>query len=231
MGMTPLEGLVMGTRCGDIDPGLLLFLQEKENLSPSELDTILNKSSGLLGLSGHSNDMRDILKKASEGDRCSQTALRVYCHRVKKYIGSYIAVMGGIDALVFTAGVGENSTLVRQQICQRMSYLGIEIDPLRNQNCRLSASNDVVDISTENSPIPIYVIATDEEMYMAKQAHSCIKKNRESGSKTIPIAISARHIHLTQEAVEILFEKDISYRYIRKFLSQANLLVLKNSIL
>ena len=110
----------------------------------------------------------------------------------------------------------KNSTLVRQQICQRMSYLGIEIDPLRNQNCRLSTSNDVVDISTEDSPIPIYVIATDEEMYMAKQAHSCIKKNRESSSKTIPIAISARHIHLTQEAVEILLEKDISYRYIRE---------------
>ena len=205
MGMTPLAGLVMGTRCGDIDPGLLLYIQEKEGLTPSELDTILNKSSGLLGLSGHSNDMRDILNRASQGDRCSQIALRVYCHRIKKYIGAYIAVMGGIDALVFTAGIGENATLIRQQVCQRMSYLGIEIDPLLNQNCRVDTEKDVFDISTEDSPIPIYVIATDEEMYMAKQAYSCIKANEESSPKTIPIAISARHIHLTREAVEFLF--------------------------
>ena len=207
MGMTPLAGLVMGTRCGDIDPGIVTYLQQRENLTTDQLELLLNKNSGLLGLSGHSNDMRDIQDRASQGHIPSQTALRVYCHSIKKYIGSYTAVMGGLDALVFTAGVGENAVLIRQQVCQRMSFLGIEIDPLKNQMCRVSKEHDVFDISTEESPIPIYVIATDEEKYMAKEVYSYLQNQNKAEQRSIPIAISARHIHLTQEAVEILFGK------------------------
>ena len=164
MGLTPLEGLVMGTRCGDIDPAILPFLAEKEGLSFSELDDLMNKKSGVLGLSGISNDFRDIGEAASEGHSRAQLALDVYYHRVKKYIGSYAAVMGGLDAIVFTAGVGENSMEARKECCKGLEFLGIEIDDEKN-NVR---GKEPI-ISSDNSKVKVLLIPTNEELAIARE--------------------------------------------------------------
>ncbi|MBC8111250.1 MAG: acetate/propionate family kinase [Verrucomicrobia bacterium] len=207
MGMTPLEGLVMGTRSGDMDAGILFHLAAQENLDIEALNNLLNKESGLLGLTnGLSNDMRDIEKRAAEGDENCREAINIFSHRLRKYIGAYAAVMGGVDAIVFTAGIGENSATIRHRVSQRLEFLGAILDEDENREIQVSDNQPVMDISARHSRCKILVIATDEELAIARLSAKEILENRHlDGKKAIPIAVSARHVHLTQETVEELF--------------------------
>ena len=162
MGFTPVEGLMMGTRSGDVDLGVVTYLMEKEMISTSAATTLFNKHSGVLGVSGISSDMRDIEKAISEGNQRAKLALGMYEYRIKKYIGSYAAVLNGFDVLVFTGGVGENQTITRERICNGLSYLGIEIDPEINR-----IRGEELLISTSNSRVKVVVIPTDEEYLIA----------------------------------------------------------------
>ena len=165
MGFTPLEGLVMGTRSGDVDPAILDFVSAKEGLSLHELDSMLNKQSGLLGLSGLTADMRELLaEEAEHGDRRARLAVDLFCYRVKKYLGSYLAAMNGADAIVFAGGIGENSPDVRARICAEMNWLGISLDPSRNAS--LTGSEGRID--GEGSRVELWVIPTDEELLIAR---------------------------------------------------------------
>lgn len=163
MGFTPLEGLVMGTRCGEIDPAIIPFLMKKEGMTPEQIDSYLNKKSGVLGLSGVSSDFRDIEDAANEGNERAQLALDVFAYKVRKYIGSYVAAMGGVDAIVFTAGLGENSVTMRDHVCNGLEYLGTRIDPVKN-NVRGKAQ----EISVDGAKVKIYVIPTNEELVIAR---------------------------------------------------------------
>jgi acetate kinase len=163
MGFTPLEGLVMGTRCGEIDPAILTYLMKKEGMTPDQVDTYLNKKSGVLGVSGISSDFRDIEEAAKEGNERAQLALDVFAYKVRKYIGGYVAAMGGVDAIVFTAGLGENSITMREKICQGLEFLGTRIDPAKN-NIRGKAA----EISVDGAKVKIFVIPTNEELVIAK---------------------------------------------------------------
>jgi acetate kinase len=206
MGFTPLEGLVMGSRPGDLDAGILLHLAKEENLSLSDLDKILNKESGLKGLSAHSNDMRDIIEKASEGDEDCRLAIAVFTHRLRKYIGAYAAVMGGADAIVFTGGIGENSHIIRQRVCQRLDFMGVSVDEDANMDLKLSSDRPFSFFSNDNSRVKLLAIKTDEEKVIAVETSRIIKEEDKVNTiPAIPIAISARHLHLTQEVVEKLF--------------------------
>jgi acetate kinase len=164
MGMTPLEGLVMGTRSGDLDPAILSYLHREAKLSFDDLDTLLNSQSGLLGLTG-SGDMRDVQGKASGGDADAEAALAVYRHRIRHYIGAYLAVLGRLDAVVFTAGVGENSVALREQALAGLEGLGIAVDPVRNA----AKGSDARYISPDGSPVAVLVIPTNEELEIARQ--------------------------------------------------------------
>ncbi|PWN07969.1 acetate/propionate family kinase [Rhodohalobacter mucosus] len=164
MGFTPLSGLVMGTRSGDIDPSILFYIVEKEELPLNSLHALLNRHSGLLGLSGYASDMRDLISEANNGDRRCQQAIDVFCYRIKQYIGSYIASLNGCDAIIFTAGIGENSPLIRKQSLQDMEYLGIKIDDSLNQNAKSGA---VQRISASDSKTEVYVVPTNEELVIA----------------------------------------------------------------
>ena len=165
MGFTPLAGLTMGTRSGDIDASLLPYLMEKTDIKDiNEMIDVLNKKSGVLGLTGISSDMRDIESGAEEGNEDAILALDIYCDRIRKYIAQYISVMDGVDAIVFTAGVGENADPVRQMVLERMTWFGIEIDKEINQNTH----GKEAEISTENSRVKVYVIPTDEEVMIAR---------------------------------------------------------------
>lgn len=206
MGQTPLEGLVMGTRCGDIDPSIPLSLAKLEGLTLDEVDQVLNRRSGLLGLSGSSKDMRDIIESAATGDEDCQLALTVFCHRIRKYIGAYAAVMGGVDAIVFTGGIGENSSVIRHRVAQRLSFLGAQIDETRNREAKLDAQNNTEDISKRNSSVRILAISTDEQKAMAQESATLLdllSANRKTAP--IPVGVSSRHMHITQEALEQLF--------------------------
>jgi acetate kinase len=163
MGFTPLEGLVMGTRSGEIDPAIVPFLMKKENMSPDQIDNYLNKKSGVLGISGVSSDFRDIENAANEGNERAQLALDMFAYKVRKYIGGYVAAMGGVDAIVFTAGLGENSVSMRDQICNGLEYLGTRIDPVKN-NVRGKAQ----EISVDGAKVKIFVIPTNEELVIAR---------------------------------------------------------------
>ncbi|WP_035290687.1 acetate kinase [Clostridium sp. KNHs214] len=171
MGLTPLEGLVMGTRCGDMDPAIVPFLMKAEGLSVDEVDNLMNKKSGVLGVSGVSSDFRDIEGAAKDGNHRAKLALDVFHYRVKKYIGSYIAAMGGIDCLVFTAGLGENSISSREEICKGLECFGIELDVEKN-NVRGKA----VEVSAEGSKVKIFVIPTNEELMIARDTMDIVKK-------------------------------------------------------
>ncbi len=172
MGMTPLEGLMMGTRAGDIDPAILEFLHLKEGLSYENLFSMLNKQSGLLGISGLTNDMRELIEeKAENKDRRATLAIEIFCQRVKKYIGSYLALMNGADAIIFSGGIGENSPLVRQLICKDLEFLGIKIDP--NLNEALLAGQEG-SISSGSQKPEIMVIPTNEELLIARDTYRCI---------------------------------------------------------
>ena len=206
MGLTPLEGLVMGTRSGDIDPGAILQLMRAESMDADALDELLNRKSGLAGLSGVSNDLRDIESKAEQGDDNCRLAIQVFCHRLRKYIGAYASVMGGVDAIVFTAGIGQNSATVRHRVCQRLEFLGARLDEERNRSVEVNRKSPVSQISTDHSRVKLLVAETDEALQIAKQTDALRLQRRASDQpKTIPVAISARHIHLTQETVEALF--------------------------
>ncbi len=206
MGMTPLEGLVMGTRCGDLDPGLLLALMRREGLDIDQADKLLNERSGLAGLAGVGKDMRDIEAGAAEGDERCRLALQVFDHRLRRHIGGLAAVMGGVDAIVFTGGIGENSALARSRCCQRLDFLGARLDEDRNRDAALSAAQPVAIVSAEHSRVRLLVVATDEAQAIARQTTRLVRdSDKVQGELRIPIAISARHVHLTQPAVEALF--------------------------
>lgn len=206
MGLTPLEGLVMGTRAGDVDSGILLHIAREEGLTIDQLDKLLNRESGLKGLSVQSNDMRDIVNKASEGDEDCRLALQVFAHRLRKYIGAYAAIMGGADAIVFTGGIGENSNVVRYRASQRLEFMGVLLDEDLNHDLKLSDEKPVAFFSAANSRVKLLAIKTDEEKAIAAETARLInEENKVNTVPTIPIAISARHIHLTQEVVEQLF--------------------------
>ncbi len=164
MGVTPAEGLVMGTRAGDLDPSILPYLAKKLGLSPEELDDLINKKSGFLGLSGVSADMRDVKAAAADGNKRAQLALAIFWYRIRKYVGSYAAAMNGLDALVFTGGIGENSILTRQYVCDNLAVLGIELDHDKNNNLR-----GPVDLSTPESRVRVLLIPTNEEVVIARE--------------------------------------------------------------
>ena len=167
MGFTPLEGLVMGTRCGEIDPAIIPFLMKKENMTPDQIDNYLNKKSGVLGISGVSSDFRDIEEAAEAGNERAQLALDVFAYKVRKYVGGYVAAMGGVDAIVFTAGLGENSIEMRDKICNGLEYLGTRIDPVRNK-----VRGKAQEISVEGAKVKIFVIPTNEELVIARDTKS-----------------------------------------------------------
>ncbi len=172
MGMTPLAGLVMGTRCGDIDPALPYFLCKNKGLTIEEVDKILNKESGMYGLTGNS-DLRDIEDKYIEGEPVCSEAMEIYAYSIKKAIGSYFAALGTVDAIVFTAGVGENSDIVRKMVCTDMTGLGIEIDESKNEGRK----TDNTDITGSNSRVKIFVIPTNEELEIANQTVEVLKNH------------------------------------------------------
>ena len=171
MGFTPLEGLVMGTRAGDVDAAVITFLMEKENLTPGEMDTILNKKSGVLGISGVSSDFRDIEGARDEGNVRAEAALDIFAYRVAKYIGEYAAAMNGVDAIVFTAGLGENSGSTRRLICDYLSFLGVHIDSYNN-----SLRGKALEISAPDSRIRVLVIPTNEELVIARDTKELLDK-------------------------------------------------------
>ena len=164
MGLTPLEGLVMGTRCGDIDPAIIPFLMDKEDLSIGEVDDIMNKKSGLYGVSGVSSDSRDVEAAANEGNEQAQNALEIFKYRVLKYVGAYMTAMAGIDAIVFTAGIGENHQDLRESIIESLAFLNVYIDEKAN-----SIRKKEIDISTPESNIRVFVIPTNEELMIARE--------------------------------------------------------------
>jgi acetate kinase len=206
MGMTPLEGLVMGTRSGDVDPGLLAHLQRVEGLDADALDHLLNKESGLKGLSGLGNDLRDIEAAASEGNEAAQLAIHVYTHRIRKYVGAFAALMGGVDAIVFTAGVGENSALIRRRVCQNLSFLGARLDEEANRTVALESLDDVAQISTGTSRCHLLAIKTNEEFAIAQDTAALVSEaDRVNEPTTIPVAVSARHAHFDRATLDALF--------------------------
>ncbi len=219
MGMTPLEGLVMGTRSGDIDPGIPAFLAGKENLSPAEIDNLLNRESGLKGLSG-SNDMRDILARSTKGDEAAQLALQVFTHRIRKYIGAYAAAMGGVDAILFTGGIGENSSIVRHRSAQRLDFLGAIIDEDLNQSVAFTTGEDVIAFNRSHSRVKLLAIRTNEQLAIAKECGKLIDHEHEVNQlPTIPVAVSARHCHLTRSTLDRLFGEGYKLT-VKKWLSQ-----------
>ena len=165
MGLTPLEGLIMGTRSGDVDPAVVQFICNHENISVDEMLTILNKKSGLLGMTGISSDFRDVRKASEEGNERAALALDAYRYRVAKYIGSYVAALNGVDAITFTAGVGENSWEMRSEICEYLGYLGVEVDEEKNK----AAIGEQAVISTPDSKVKIIVLPTNEELAIARE--------------------------------------------------------------
>lgn len=170
MGLTPLEGLIMGTRCGDIDPAIIPYLMKERNLTAEEMDNMMNKQSGVYGVSGVSSDFRDVEKAAEEGNHRAALALDMFHYRVKKYIGSYSAVMNGLDCLVFTAGLGENSATSRAEICKDMEFFGIKLD-LEKNNVR----GKVAEISAADSKVKVFIIPTNEELMIARDTLELVK--------------------------------------------------------
>lgn len=170
MGFTPLAGFMMGTRCGDVDPSAITYIMKKENLSPDEMSDIMNKKSGALGVSGISSDFRDLEDAAEKGDEKAQLALDMFAYGVIKFVGAYIAAMGGIDCLVFTAGIGENNCLLRKQVCDKLKFLGVEIDEEKNKQRGVRC-----EISTEASKVRVLVVPTNEELMIARETMEMVQ--------------------------------------------------------
>ncbi|MDG6027140.1 MAG: acetate/propionate family kinase [Candidatus Brocadia sp.] len=211
MGFTPVEGLIMGTRCGDVDAGAITFLERTTGMTVTEIDELINKKSGLLGLSGISSDMREILNAAETGEPRALVALKTYCYRIRKYIGAYVAAMGGLDAVVFTGGVGQGSDMVRALALQGLECMGIRLDEQLNREAR--GFDEVCRISTNDSKVAVLVVPTDEERMMAREALRALNRSyitctlKARRQEPILVEVSAHHIHLTQEHVEALFGK------------------------
>jgi len=211
MGFTPAEGLIMGTRCGDLDAGVLAFLERTEGLTAAQSEELVNKKSGLLGLSGISSDMREVMKAADADEPRALLAVKAYCYRVRKYIGAYVAAMGGLDAVVFTGGIGQGSAEVRALALQGLSGMGIRLDDNRNRDAR--GFDEVCRISTDDSPVEVLVVPTDEERMMAREALRALSRSyitrvlETQKQQPFLVEVSAHHIHLTQEHVEALFGK------------------------
>lgn len=163
MGLTPLDGFIMGSRCGGVDPSAITYIQQKENLTPAETDIMMNKKSGLLGISGVSSDMRDVENAAKEGNKRAQTALDIMYYQIRKFIGSYTAAMNGIDVLIFAGGIGENAPDLRSDLCKNLSFFGIKIDEELN-NCRGKERK----VSTPDSKVEVWIIPTNEELMIAR---------------------------------------------------------------
>ncbi|HET8546422.1 MAG TPA: acetate kinase [Bryobacteraceae bacterium] len=171
MGFTPLEGLVMGTRSGSLDPGVLFYLVGKSDMSIADVEVMLNRHSGLYGLSGVSNDMRDLLEEADRGNVRAQLAVDVFCYRVKKYFGAYLAALNGADAIIFTGGIGENAAMIRSRVCDQLDGLGVSIDWHKNEGIIDGREGE---ISTDESRIKVWVIPTNEELVIARDTLRCI---------------------------------------------------------
>ena len=171
MGLTPLDGLIMGTRCGAVDPSAILFIMEKENLSVKEMDTLLNKKSGILGISGISSDDRDVKAAAAEGNKQCALARNILAYQIKRYIGAYTAAMDGIDAIVFTGGIGENADDIRAKVCKELTFLGIEIDEEYGKTLVKGAEGE---LSTANSRVKVYVLPTNEELVIARDTRDIV---------------------------------------------------------
>ena len=173
MGLTPLEGLVMGTRSGDIDPAIIFYLESK-GYKINEINTLLNKKSGLLGISGVSNDVRNLIEASNKGNEKAKLALDIFCYRVKKYIGAYTAVLGRVDSLVFTGGIGENAVGLRWQICENLNNIGIELDKDKNSDTMKVEAK----ISSENSRVNVFVIPANEEARIAYDTYETVKEGK-----------------------------------------------------
>lgn len=210
MGLTPLEGLIMGTRCGDIDPSTIIHLTREKGFSVDEIDEILNRRSGLKGLSEVSSDLREIEEAANKDNYKALLAIHVFCYRLRKYIGAYTAALGGLDAIVFTGGIGEGSKWVRGLACQGLSHMNIRVDMIKNKTAS-PGPGEVADISDELSQVKVLVIPTDEGRMIARetirtlgyQDVSRVIKSQEE--KKIPIEVSAHHVHLAAKEVDSLF--------------------------
>jgi acetate kinase len=172
MGFTPIEGLMMGTRSGDVDLGVVTFLMEKELIGAASVSTLFNKHSGVLGVSGVSSDMRDVENAIKEGNKRARLAWEMFEYRIKKYIGSYIAALNGVDVIVFTGGVGENQTAIRESVCKGFAYMGLKIDSELNS---LSRGKEVL-LSTPGSTVKVVVIPTDEEFMIASDTLEIVNK-------------------------------------------------------
>ena len=171
MGLTPLAGICMGTRTGDIDPAIVPFLMKNENLTPDEMDTLLNKKSGVQGVSGVSSDFRDLEKAAREGNERAQLALDMFAYQGKKIIGSYAAAMEGVDVIVFTAGIGENTDMMRKAMCEGLEFMGVEFDDEANNGLR---GKEAI-ISKPTSKVTVCVIPTNEELAIAQETERLVK--------------------------------------------------------
>lgn len=210
MGMTPLEGLIMGTRAGDIDAGVILHLMRHRGMTIEQLDRMLNKESGLKGISGKSNDMRIVLEGAEAGDAHCELAVSSFCYRVKKYIGSYIAALGGLDVLIFTGGIGENSSEIRSRICTGLEVFGTVIFDDTNRNTK-ARRGQVKDISEPGTKVRILVISADEEKMIARETIHALGRVVTKDTvhkftfKPIPLSTSAHHVHLSEADFEVLF--------------------------
>ncbi|HEX7862263.1 MAG TPA: acetate/propionate family kinase [Verrucomicrobiae bacterium] len=209
MGFTPAEGLIMGTRSGDLDPGISAYLERNSGLSAAQSEELINKKSGLLGLSGISSDIRELLKAAEEGNARALLTLKTFCYRVRKYIGAYVAAMGGVDAIVFTGGIGQGSAMVRALALQGLSCMGIDLQEERNVEAR--GFDDVCLISSDESKVDVLVVPTDEERMMARESLRALSRSyltqvlETQKQKPFLVEVSAHHAHLTQADVEALF--------------------------
>jgi acetate kinase len=232
MGMTPLEGLVMGTRSGDVDPGLILHLLEA-GTDRAEIDRLLQKQSGLLGLSGLSSDMRELEQAAESGHSGALIAIQAFCYRARKYVGAYAAAMGGIDALVFTGGIGENSANVRSRICQGLAFLGVRLDA--ESNAAGAGDAAAARISTGDASTAVLVVPTDEEGMIAAETAGALERTGATSTlearrrTAIPIGVSAHHVHLCDEHVRRLFGAGRRLR-VRNELSQAGQFAAEESV-
>ncbi|MDD5675696.1 MAG: acetate/propionate family kinase, partial [Chitinivibrionales bacterium] len=208
MGFTPTQGLLMGTRSGDLDPGILIHLMRSEKMGPDELEKLINNRSGFMGLSGIGSDMRAIEKAAAEGHHRALLAYKTFCYQIRKYIGAYVAAMQGLDTVIFTGGIGQGSAGVRSLVCQGLQYMGIELDEKINMQVH---SDGVTDISVTDSRVRLLVIPTDEERMIARETIRTVASGyitdiiQAQKNTPVPIEVSAHHVHLTAAHVEALF--------------------------
>ncbi len=209
MGMTPSAGLLMGTRSGDVDPGVWPLVMEKEALDAKSLDALINKKSGLLGMSGVSNDMREVMAAAGTGHNRALLAFKTFCYQIRKYLGAYTAAMQGLDVVVFTGGIGENSPEVRSLACQGLTCMGIEIDEEKNRGA--VHSEVPLDIAPDNAPIRVLVVPSNEELMIARETLGAVERFRQevelasASGREILIEVSAHHVHLCRAHVDALF--------------------------